>query len=98
MVGLNYSSPFDNLPKVKEQLEKYIHKVIATDELILPISKIEGTGIVHTAPGAGSEDFKLGKQNGLPVIEVIGEEGNYLAGFGGFSGGSFGGGGAGGRW
>src|SRR3989338_8869656 len=86
LVGLNYSSPFDNLPKVKEQLEKYIHKVIATDELILPISKIEGTGIVHTAPGAGSEDFKLGKQNGLPVIEVIGEEGNYLAGFGGFSG------------
>ena len=85
LIGLNYSSPFDNLPKVKKTLGKYLHQVIATDELILPISKIEGTGIIHIATGSGSEDFQLGKKNNLPVIEVIDEGGNYLDGFGEFS-------------
>ncbi|MDP3998548.1 MAG: isoleucine--tRNA ligase [bacterium] len=85
LVGLNYISPFDNLPRVKDSLGKYRHEVIATDELIMPISKEEGTGIVHTATGAGSEDFQLGKKYSLPVIEVIDEEANYLDGLGDFS-------------
>ncbi|MDO8461046.1 MAG: class I tRNA ligase family protein, partial [bacterium] len=85
LVGLNYVSPFDDLARVKKSLAGYEHEVIATDELILPISKEEGTGIVHTATGAGSEDFQLGKKYKLPVIEVIDEEANYLDGLGDFS-------------
>ena len=85
LVGLNYVSPFDDLTRVKESLAGYEHEVIATDELILPISKEEGTGIVHTATGAGSEDFQLGKKYKLPVIEIIDEEANYLDGLGDFS-------------
>ncbi len=78
LVGLEYDAPFDHLPRVSEVLNEYIHRVIATDDLILPISQEEGTGLVHVAPGAGSEDFKLGKKLGLPVIELIDEEANYL--------------------
>ncbi len=78
LVGLEYDSPFDHLPRVSEALDEYVHRVVATDDLILPISGEEGTGLVHVAPGAGSEDFKLAKLLSLPVIELIDEEANYL--------------------
>jgi len=78
LVGLEYDAPFDYLPRVNKALANYIHRVIENDELILPISVEEGTGLVHIAPGAGSEDFKLGAKLGLPVIELIDEEANYL--------------------
>ena len=76
LVGLKYSSPFDNTQKT----------VVPTDSLILPINDEEGTGIVHIAPGAGTEDFQLGKKLGLSVIELIDEEANYIDGLGEFSG------------
>ncbi|MBI4153586.1 isoleucine--tRNA ligase [Candidatus Woesebacteria bacterium] len=86
LVGLKYDSPFDGLVRVKKALGKYVHQVIETDEGVLPVSEEEGTGMVHVAPGAGSEDFQLGKKLGLPVIELIDEEANYLDGLGEFSG------------
>ena len=86
LVGLKYRSPFDELPRVKKALGNYEHKVIAADEKILVISDEEGTGVVHIAPGQGSEDFQLGKKLGLPAIELIDEEANYLNGMNGFSG------------
>ena len=42
----------------------------------------EGTGIVHIAPGAGSEDFELSRVHGLPVLVPIDESGRMLPGFG----------------
>ena len=78
LVDIEYFAPFDHLPRVSEALGEYKHRVVATDELILPISSEEGTGMVHVATGAGTEDFKLGKKLGLPVIELINEEANYL--------------------
>ena len=89
LVGLKYKGPFDNLPavkKVREDSFDKFHIVIASDPLIMPISPEEGTGLVHTAVSAGSEDFKMGKQLGLPMIDVIDEEANYLDGFGQFTG------------
>ena len=88
LVGLHYTAPFDALPAVatvaKENLDTF-HSVIATDSFIMPITTTEGTGIVHTAVSAGSEDFKLGKLRGLPIIPVIDDEAAYLDGFGDFS-------------
>ncbi|KKU88457.1 MAG: Isoleucyl-tRNA synthetase [Microgenomates group bacterium GW2011_GWF2_47_9] len=90
LVGLHYTAPFDHLPAVKstkEENPETFHSVIATDPLILPISPAEGTGLVHTAVSAGSEDFKLGLLRGLPMIPVIDDEANYLSvGFGEFGG------------
>ena len=90
LVGLHYTAPFDHLPAVKSvQVDNpdTFHSVVATDPLILPIVTTEGTGLVHTAVSAGSEDFKLGKLRGLPLIPVIDDEANYLSdGFGEFSG------------
>src|SRR5439155_422580 len=59
LVGLEYEGPFDDLPAQ----EGIVHRVIPWDEVALD----EGTGIVHIAPGAGSEDFELSRVHGLPV-------------------------------
>ncbi|MBI2595548.1 class I tRNA ligase family protein [Candidatus Daviesbacteria bacterium] len=85
LVGWGYEGPFDGLPRVKKSLGDFKHKVVGGDEQILPVSSEEGTGLVHIAPGAGTEDFQLGKKLGLPVIEVIDEGANYLEDLGEFS-------------
>ncbi|MCA9090232.1 MAG: class I tRNA ligase family protein, partial [Planctomycetaceae bacterium] len=46
----------------------------------------EGTGIVHSAPGCGDIDHKIGVDQGLPIIAPLGEDGRYLDGFGPFTG------------
>lgn len=79
LIGLEYNSPFDDILEIKKIFGKYNYKIIESDELILPVSDTEGTGIVHIAPGAGSEDFRLGQKNKLPVLNVIDEEANYLS-------------------
>jgi len=84
--GLTYTSPFDEQPRVKNSFGKYKHRIIATDEIILPISEEEGTGLVHVAPGAGTEDYQLGKKLNLPVVELIDEEATYLSELGEFTG------------
>ncbi len=83
LVGLRYSAPFDHLPIVqkvaKENPDKF-HVVIATDQRIMPITIDEGTGLVHTAVSAGTEDFRLGKKLGLPMIPVIADDATYFEG------------------
>ncbi|HAL48752.1 MAG TPA: isoleucine--tRNA ligase, partial [Dehalococcoidia bacterium] len=71
--GLQYRGPFDELP-AQAGVE---HRVVCWDE----VSEDEGTGIVHTAPGAGKEDFALGKENGLAVIAPLDDFGVFLDGF-----------------
>ena len=78
LVDIEYFAPFDHLPRIAESLGDYKHRIVATDDRILPISSEEGTGMVHVATGAGAEDFKLGAKIGLPVIELIDEEAVYL--------------------
>ena len=37
-----------------------------------------GTGLVHTAPAHGADDFNVGKQYGLPVNNPVGDDGRFL--------------------
>ena len=73
LVGRRYRGPFDELP-AQQGVE---HRVIPWEE----VSEGEGTGIVHIAPGAGKEDFALGKEFSLPTIAPLDEFGNYIQGF-----------------
>ena len=89
LVGLRYKGPFDHLPavaKVAKENPKTFHTVIETDDRIMPISSQEGTGLVHTAVSAGTEDFKLGKKLGLPMIPVIADDASYIENLGFLSG------------
>ncbi len=41
------------------------------------VSAEEGTGLVHTAPGHGREDFETGQRLGLPVIQPLDDRGRF---------------------
>jgi isoleucyl-tRNA synthetase len=91
LIGWRYEGPFDHLPAVRsafaagtrdEPDRPYEHRVVAWTE----VGEDEGTGIVHIAPGCGSEDFRLGKELGLPVIAPLDESGIVVDGFGSLSG------------
>jgi isoleucyl-tRNA synthetase len=78
LVGLTYMGPYDDLPAQ----QGVTHRVVPWDE----VSEEEGTGIVHIAPGAGKEDFALGKEHGLQVIAPLDDDGVFVAGFGWLTG------------
>jgi isoleucyl-tRNA synthetase len=74
LVGLRYRGPFDDLGPGAE----VEHRVIPWDEVSLE----EGTGIVHIAPGAGQEDFELGRVHELPVLSPVDEAGRFYETYG----------------
>ena len=78
LVGRPYRGPFDDL----EAQRGVAHRVIPWKE----VGETEGTAIVHIAPGAGPEDFALGKEHGLAVVAPLDENGHYVAGFGWLTG------------
>ncbi|MEP6949346.1 MAG: isoleucine--tRNA ligase [Ginsengibacter sp.] len=46
----------------------------------------DGTGIVHTAPAFGADDFKAGKKHNLGILTLVDKEGKFVDGVGEFSG------------
>lgn len=40
----------------------------------------DGTGIVHTAPAFGADDFKVGKKNNLGILTLVDKRGRFLPG------------------
>lgn len=102
MVGWAYDGPFDELPAqqhaggfpaevatvarkqgwVADTSARDAHRVIAWGL----VGETEGTGIVHIAPGCGKEDFALGKEEKLPPIAPLDDEGVYHSGFGELTG------------
>lgn len=46
----------------------------------------DGTGIVHTAPAFGADDYKVGKQNNLGIINLVDRQGKFVDGLGELSG------------
>lgn len=86
LLGLGYESPFDNLPRVQEAKEvspDHFHKVVDASELV---NASEGTGLLHIAPGAGTDDFRLLKKQKNPIIiELIQDDASYMTELGEFS-------------
>ncbi len=46
----------------------------------------DGTGIVHTAPAFGADDYKVGLKNNLGIVTLIDREGKFIEGTGAYSG------------
>ena len=74
LVGWRYTGPFDELPP-GAAVE---HLVIPWDDVTLD----DGTGIVHIAPGCGSEDFELSRVHDLPVLTPVDESGRFYDEYG----------------
>src|SRR5215210_2163304 len=54
------------------------HRVIPWEDVTLD----DGTGIVHIAPGCGSEDFELSRVHDLPVLAPVDEAGRFYDDYG----------------
>ncbi len=50
------------------------------------VTTTDGTGIVHTAPAFGADDYKIGKANNLGILTLVDREGKFVPGLGDYSG------------
>lgn len=46
----------------------------------------DGTGIVHTAPAFGADDYKVGQKNNIGIFNLVDREGKFVEGTGEYSG------------
>jgi isoleucyl-tRNA synthetase len=46
----------------------------------------DGTGIVHTAPAFGADDFKVGSKYGIGILTLVDRQGKFVEGTGIYSG------------
>lgn len=76
--GLEFETCF---PELKAQ-EGVKHNIVLWDM----VDSVEGSGIVHIAPGCGAEDFELGLSLGLDNVIPIDESGIMYNDFGFLSG------------
>jgi isoleucyl-tRNA synthetase len=84
--GLTYEQL---MPFEANSLEK-IHEITPDAEpfkVVLGdfVTTEDGTGIVHTAPAFGADDFKVGKKNNLGILILVDKEGKFINGVGEFS-------------
>ncbi len=80
--GLRYEQlmPFDaNNPA---NIEGDPFKIILGDF----VTTEDGTGIVHTSPAFGADDYKVGQKNNLGIITLVDREGKFIDGVGEFAG------------
>ena len=46
----------------------------------------DGTGIVHTAPAFGADDYKVGSRYGIGILTLVDRQGKFVEGMGDYSG------------
>ncbi|HIK35668.1 MAG TPA: isoleucine--tRNA ligase [Thermosynechococcus sp. M98_K2018_005] len=69
---------------------RYRHPLFARESKIVIggdyVTTESGTGLVHTAPGHGLEDYAVGQRYGLPILSPVDENGCFTAEAGPFAG------------
>lgn len=73
--GVRYRSPLEAVVPIQVKFRKY-HTVLLDEDFV---SLAEGTGLVHVAPGHGTEDFVLGAKNRIPPFSPIDTHAKYTA-------------------
>ena len=71
LVGTRYEPPFAFIPS--EAYGPKGHTVLPGDF----VTAQDGTGLVHTAIAFGDDDFRLGEQQGLTVVNPVRPDGTY---------------------
>ncbi len=85
--GLQYEQLFsfdaNSLDRITElSPEAKPFKVVCGDF----VTTEDGTGIVHTAPAFGADDYKVGQKNQLGIVTLVDREGKFIEGSGTYSG------------
>lgn len=71
LVGMDYEPVFDYALEEVDQSEAW--EVVSADY----VTTEEGTGVVHTAPAFGADDYDTGQKNDIPLFNPIDEEGRF---------------------
>jgi isoleucyl-tRNA synthetase len=77
-----FTSPLEKEVPIQKTFANY-HKVILSESFV---NVKEGTGVLHVAPGHGPEDYKLGRENKMPVFSPIDQHARYTEEAGTFKG------------
>jgi isoleucyl-tRNA synthetase len=80
LAGLRYEPPFPFLPA--DTYGPNGHTVLPADF----VTADDGSGLVHTAVAFGEDDFRLGQEAGLTVVNPVNADGTYDERIGPFSG------------
>lgn len=77
LVNLRYRHPFRDTPPTPEHQSdadtSQCYTIVEAEYVTLE----DGTGLVHTAPGHGADDFMTGRRVGLPVYCPVRADGTY---------------------
>src|SRR5262249_2096684 len=75
LVGLRYAHPLPAIMRGQAHPggQAVSFRVVAGDYVTMDA----GTGLVHTAPGAGEDDFQTGKREGLPILSPVDGAGRF---------------------
>lgn len=77
LIGLRYLHPFIEKPpqtgKASSASDSVIWRIVAADYVTLE----DGTGLVHTAPGHGTEDYTTGLREGMPIYCPVKDDGTF---------------------
>ncbi len=76
LVGTQYEYPLEGFAS-KGQASEWSWKVLPSDTV-----ETDYTGLVHTAPGHGPEDFALGTKYGISIYSPIADDGTFADGSG----------------
>lgn len=80
--GIEYTHPLSDIFPFHKDI-KNAWRVVMSDQFV---TLEDGTGLVHTAPGHGEEDYKVGKENNLPVVSPLKMDATYNENCGKYSG------------
>ncbi|HET9795075.1 MAG TPA: isoleucine--tRNA ligase [Thermoanaerobaculia bacterium] len=73
LVGLRYEHPLPAEARARLDDPEKAFRVVAADYVTMDT----GTGLVHTAPGHGEDDFRTGQREGLPVLSPLDDAGRF---------------------
>ena len=77
LIGLRYEPLVDTLPFLKDIKKTGTeHKIWHADF----VSNEDGTGIVHTAPAYGEDDYAMSRTHKIPMVMTVDANGDYTDG------------------
>jgi isoleucyl-tRNA synthetase len=74
LIGQRYTPPYDFATPVGGDAFRVVHADFVTADA--------GTGIAHEAPAFGADDYELSKAEGIGMLQLVGPDGNFVAGTG----------------
>jgi len=85
--GIQYEQllPFksNSIEKIREESPEAMPFRVITGDFV---TTEDGTGIVHTAPAFGADDYRVGKKNNLGILTLVDKQGKFIDGCGIYSG------------